>query len=85
MALGPDEGKFNFVADRPGTYRMACQPKTKAGRPARVALLQLSVLRLGFLQDGDVGVGVFPEREEILISAASFGGVAGLGIRPRQA
>jgi hypothetical protein len=30
--------------------------------------LQLRVLRLGFFQDGDVGVGVFPEREEILVS-----------------
>jgi hypothetical protein len=29
--------------------------------------LQLRVLRFGFLQDGDVGVGVFPEGEEILI------------------
>src|ERR1700676_814827 len=28
-------------------------------------LLQLRVLRLGFLQDGNVGVGVFPEGEEI--------------------
>ena len=37
------------------------------------AVLQLCVLRLGFLQDGDVGVGVFPEREEILIGGASFG------------
>ncbi len=30
-------------------------------------LLQLCVLRLGFIQDGDVGVGVFPEAEEILV------------------
>jgi hypothetical protein len=29
-----------------------------------VKLLQLRVLRLGFFQDGDFGVGVFPEREE---------------------
>jgi hypothetical protein len=36
-------------------------------------LLQLGVLRLGFLQDGDVGVGVFPEREEVLICSAGFG------------
>jgi len=28
--------------------------------------LQLPVLRLGMLQDGDVGVGVFPEGEEVL-------------------
>jgi hypothetical protein len=32
------------------------------------SLLQLRVLRLGFFQDGDVGVGVFPEREEIFVS-----------------
>ncbi len=31
------------------------------------ALLQLRVLGFGLLQDGDVRVGVFPEREEILI------------------
>src|SRR5271170_6131731 len=30
-------------------------------------LLQLRVLRLGLLQDGDVGVGVFPEGEEIFV------------------
>ena len=29
--------------------------------------LQLRVLGLGFLQDGDVGIDVFPEGEEILI------------------
>jgi len=30
-------------------------------------LLQLRVFRLGLLQNGDVGVGVFPECEEVLI------------------
>ena len=29
--------------------------------------LQLRVLRLGLLKDGDVGVGVFPEGEEVLV------------------
>ena len=38
-------------------------------------LLQLRVLRLGLLQDGDVRVGVFPEGEEIVIGAASLGSV----------
>jgi len=33
----------------------------------RKALLQLRVLRLGLLQDGDVGVSVFPEREEFFV------------------
>jgi hypothetical protein len=34
-------------------------------------LLQLCVFDLGLLQDGNVGVGVFPEGEEILVSSAS--------------
>jgi hypothetical protein len=32
-------------------------------RAMALSLLQLRVLRLGFLQDGDVGIGVFPESE----------------------
>ena len=39
-------------------------------------LLQLCVLRLGLLQDGDVGVGVFPKRQEVLIGGFCLGGVA---------
>ena len=34
------------------------------------------VLSLGLLQDGNVGVGVFPKREEILIRGAGMRGVA---------
>ena len=40
------------------------------------ALLQLRVLRLGFVQDGDVRVGVFPEGEEVLVFSAALGGIA---------
>jgi hypothetical protein len=43
-------------------YPVLSQSRRKSRR-----LLQLGVLRFGFLQDGDVGVGVFPQREEILI------------------
>jgi hypothetical protein len=39
-------------------------------------LLQLRVLGLGLLQDGNVGVGVFPEGEKILVGSAGFVGVA---------
>src|SRR5215472_14622820 len=38
-------------------------------------LLQLGVLRRGLLQDRDVRVGVFPEREEILVGCSRAGNV----------
>jgi hypothetical protein len=44
--------------------------------PSQKVSLQLRVLRLGFLQDGYVGVGVFPESEEILVFSAALGGIA---------
>jgi hypothetical protein len=40
-------------------------------------LLQLRVFCFGFLQDGNVGVGVFPEDEKILVCTLRLGGVAG--------
>ena len=40
------------------------------------ALFQLRVLDLGLLQDGDVGVGVLPECEEVLIGRAGLGSVS---------
>jgi hypothetical protein len=48
-------------------------------------LLQLSVFRLGLLQDGNVGVRVFPEGEEILVGSFGFGGVAGEDVGTGQA
>jgi hypothetical protein len=44
------------------------------------ALLQLRVFGFGLLEDEDVGVGVFPEREEILISRLGLRAVALHGI-----
>ena len=43
-------------------------------------LLQLRILRLGLLQDGDVAIGVLPQREEIIVGGAGFNGVALHGI-----
>ena len=37
------------------------------------ASLQLRVFRLGLLKDGNVGIGVFPQRQEILIRGAALG------------
>src|ERR1035438_3597094 len=42
-----------------------------AGYPQGDRLLQLREFRLGFLQDGDVGVGVFPEGEEVFVGGES--------------
>jgi len=42
--------------------------------------LQLRILRLGLFEDRDVRVGVFRQREEILICGAGFGGVALHGV-----
>ena len=43
-------------------------------------LLQLRVFSLGLFVDGNVGVGVFPEGEEVLIRGFRFGGVALHGV-----
>jgi len=51
-------------------------PGTKVNCSADKQLLQLRVLGFRFLQDGDVGVGVFPEREEVLVWTLRFRGVA---------
>ncbi len=47
--------------------------------------MQLRVLRLGFLQNRNVGIGVFPEGEKILIGDAGLGGVAGEGVGTGEA
>jgi hypothetical protein len=41
-----------------------------------MGLSQLRVLGFGLFQDGDVGVGVFPEGEELFVGGAGVGGVA---------
>jgi hypothetical protein len=41
--------------------------KSQRKSKARGRLDQLCILRFGGMEDGDVGVGVFPERKEILI------------------
>jgi hypothetical protein len=43
-------------------------------------LLQLRVFQFGLLQDGDVGIGVFPEGEEVFVGGEGPD-VGGIGIR----
>ena len=47
-------------------------------------LLQLRILRFSLLQDGDIGIGIFPEGEEILVSGACAGGIARKRAGPPQ-
>jgi hypothetical protein len=49
------------------------------------ALLQLRVLRLSLLQDGDVGIRIFPSGEEFVIGIAAFLAVTLHGIGSPQA
>ena len=53
---------FVFGTGRNGSAGIGCEEQ----------LVQLRVLRLGLLQDGDVGVGVFPECEEVLVGNFCF-------------
>ena len=45
---------------------------------------QFGVFRPGLVDDWQVGVGIFPDRENILVSSVSFGRVAGVGENPSQ-
>jgi hypothetical protein len=60
---------------------MSLRACTKSRSGAKVRSLQLGIIHLGLLQNGNVRVGVFPEREEIIVGSLRFGGVAlhGLG------
>src|ERR1700757_1679544 len=49
-----------------------------------IPLLQLRVLRFGFLQDGDVVVGVFPKGQKLLIHHFCLRGVTGHHVRSRE-
>ena len=46
----------------------------------RPELLQLRGFSFGVLQDGNVGIGIFPEREEILVRSVRLGRVTLHGI-----
>ena len=55
--------------DKPGTDKASTHNSTKR-------LLQLRVFRFRSDEDRNVRVGVFPQREEVLIRRLGFGGVA---------
>ena len=61
-----------------GQMRLLARSPNLDHAECAIGLLQLRVLCFGFLQDGNVGVGVFPEREEILVCGFHRGDVTGL-------
>ncbi len=69
-----------------GTCSLPLRPELHAPQEVMKArgLFQPCVLRLGFPQDGNIRVGVFPDREEILIGGAGLGSVALHGVSTRQ-
>jgi hypothetical protein len=64
-------GGATLPCSTPAPWKTACLDE----------LLQLRVLRLGFLQEGDVGVGVFPEGEEVFVGGERPD-AGDIGIRP---
>jgi len=83
-----EEGSTEAEEAQEARERATHHDGAKVGRPKarsradyarklrRVKLVQLGVFGLGGEEDGDAGVSVFPQREEILIGGAGFGGVA---------
>src|ERR1035441_9569861 len=51
--------------------------------PGRNGLSQLRILRFSLLQDRDVGVGIFPEGEEIFVGGERSD-AGGIGISPDE-
>jgi hypothetical protein len=69
-----------------GTARFWASGRTpQRSRVSVRPLLQFGIFGLGLLQDGNVGIGVFPKREEVLICRLGFGGVARQRVRTGQA
>src|SRR5271156_2830611 len=84
-SFAPRNNGSDSVSDN-ATYRpLTAEGLPKSSVPGPSELLQLRVLRLGFFQDGDVGVGVFPEREEIVVGALRLPCVALQGVSAGEA
>ena len=78
LRLRPQEKCF-FLDFLYGTYQALgwIRPNHQSIADSLAArLLQLRVFRCGFLQDGDAGVGIFPEGEESLVGRTGSCGVS---------
>ena len=74
-----EPGEFDFFICQGRTHGTHLEKGHPPGQKLKLTKfsVQLRVLRLGLLQDGDVGVGVFPECMEIFVGGASLSSVTG--------
>src|SRR5579859_3466449 len=56
----------------------------KEWRRVRLRLLEFGVFGFGFLEDGNVRIGVFPKGEEVLVSGACFSRIVLQGVGARK-
>src|SRR5215472_14871797 len=75
VGSGNERNKKSPASDR-GVSPLSSHRESGSPASQMLVLLQSCVLGLGLFQDGNIGVGIFPEGEEILISDARFGLVA---------
>ena len=78
--LKPSWYFVSFVVD---DFRRRRRETLTTNKPSR-HLLQLRVFGFGVLQDGEVGIGVFPQRKEVLVGAAALGRNSRERIGPAQ-
>jgi hypothetical protein len=77
MSIGIYELVFECECSNSPDRRWGSSPGERGtSRLSPVLPLQFRVLRLGLFQDGNVRVGLLPEREEILVRHAGLSGVA---------
>ena len=81
-----DDPNRSMSANAPFTIveNFYCTGELGGSEGMATQLLQLRVLCLGFLQDGDIGVGVFPQSKEVLIGTFCLGGVVREGVGAGQ-
>ena len=83
----PDRVVSDFVATQSGGAYWIATPRGTATKSLKFQknssqLLQGRVFILGLAEDRDVGLGVFPESEEIVVGSAGFANITFHGIGP---
>jgi len=73
-----------FTESTAGHLGIFCRDRRRALKSETNALVEIRVLGLGLLQNGNVRIRIFPEREEILIGGFRFGLITRQCVSPTQ-